>query len=130
MIYFIYFYKQCQEKVYKFFESQEFERIQLVPGCVEGIKKLKEHYDLFIVTSRQHILKDNTVNFINNTFPNCFKDIVFGNHYGIEGSKISKKDMCKQVNAFCLIDDSLKYAKDVYFLMLFILNSVQEVQKR
>lgn len=86
----------------------------MVPGCVEGIKQLKECYDLVVVTSRQHILKNKTIKFINETFPDCFKDIVFGNHYGMEGCKMSKKDMCKQVNAFCLIDDSLKYAKDVY----------------
>jgi uncharacterized HAD superfamily protein len=33
-----------------------------------------------------------------------------GNHYGTEGVKRSKPDMCKDIGAVLLIDDSLDYA--------------------
>lgn len=85
----------------------------LVPGSVEAINKLKEYYDLVIVTSRQLSIVDKTIEFINKNFPNCFKDILFGNHYGDSGEKVSKEELCKKIGAFCLVDDSLKYSKNV-----------------
>lgn len=37
--------------------------------------------------------------------------VICSNHYGLTGTKRSKTDMCKEIGAKLLIDDSLKYAR-------------------
>lgn len=46
-------------------------------------------------------------------FPGIFSDIISGNHYGATGKKLSKPDMCTQIGAIMLIDDSIHYASEV-----------------
>lgn len=79
------------------------------------LPKLRElGFELVIVTSRQFIIADETRKWIARHFPeDMFKEIVFGNHWGLEGRKISKAELCKRVGASILIDDSLTYAADV-----------------
>lgn len=49
--------------------------------------------------------------FINKYYPGIFSRIMMGNHYGREGVKKSKPEMCKELGAVLLIDDSLDYAR-------------------
>ena len=45
-------------------------------------------------------------------FPGIFTGVLFGNHWGTEGAKESKPDMCKRIGAVTLIDDATKYVQD------------------
>lgn len=42
-----------------------------------------------------------------------FRQVAFGNHWGLEGKKIRKVDLCRELGASVLIDDSLIYAREV-----------------
>lgn len=87
----------------------------VVRGAKEGIAALREMgFRLVVVTSRQLIIKQDTENWLRHNFaPDSFTDVVFGNHWGLHGRKISKLDLCKELGAKLLIDDSLIYAKEI-----------------
>ncbi len=106
-------YDECQAKMDLFFASAQFKHeVAPIAGAVEALRALKEKYALYIVTSRQLFLEEATREWINLYFPNIFTGIAFGNHYSNEGKKRSKLDMCREIGACLLIDDSAKYAKE------------------
>ncbi len=78
------------------------------------MKRLREAgFELVIVTSRQHVIEQRTREWVAKHFPGVFRDIAFGNHWGLEGKKTSKKDLCLELGACALVDDSLGYATEV-----------------
>eukprot|EP00043_Microstomoeca_roanoka_P017850 m.187622 g.187622 ORF g.187622 m.187622 type:complete len:222 (+) comp16714_c6_seq4:50-715(+) len=105
--------EESQRKVNEFLESSFFQRgLRLVPGAKEALAKLAEKFDLCIVTSRQHSIATETHQWVESHFPNTFKSILFGNHWGEHGERKTKPEMCMAINASVLIDDALHYAKE------------------
>ncbi|KAI9357639.1 HAD-like domain-containing protein [Zopfochytrium polystomum] len=109
---------EAVEKVRLFYDSDHFEnRMQPVPGAVEALTKLKSHYSLIVVTSRQEFVHEATHSFINTHFPNIFDEIHFANHHLTpeESKRLKarkKSEVCKEIGAAVLIDDALVHAKD------------------
>lgn len=76
-------------------------------------------FEFVCVTSRQHAITQQTYDWIESHYPDIFSKIVFGNHWTpdaphpelAKSTKRSKPDMCVDVNAVALIDDSLRYAR-------------------
>ena len=100
--------EECNEKMLSFFESSHFrEKVPPIEGAYEALRGLKERMgaELHIVTSRQHAIKDITLEWIDKHFPGVFKAVHFGNHYAKEGMKKSKPQMCEEIGALCIIDD-------------------------
>lgn len=94
----------------EFFASPYFVNdIEVMPFAKETIEDLADSYDFAIVTSRQLFLKEITYTWINKYYPQLFKVILFGNHYGVEGQKYSKPQMLQSLGATAIIDDSLLY---------------------
>ena len=91
-----------------------------IENAYNVLLSLKPMFKFVICTSRQLRTKDITHQWINKFFPNIFDDIVFGNHFGLKGRKISKPDLCKQLNARILIDDSSYYAKQSYSTLDYV----------
>merc|ERR1712146_122320 len=91
--------------------TQFFHDIETLPGAKEGLEALKERYELHLVTSRQTDIEQDTRSYIDKHFPGIFDGMNFGNHFGVSGKKTSKPEMCKQINAVGLLDDSLDYAR-------------------
>jgi len=104
--------EESDEIVTSFFESKHFLEMEPLPEAREVLVQLKEHYELKIVTSRQHHLEEVTHKFLDTHFEGIFSDVKLGNHYGKTSTKKSKPEMMKEINAEILIDDSLYYAKD------------------
>lgn len=73
---------------------------------------MKERHDLVVVTSRQHIIRDETLEWIDTHFPGIFSDIHFGNHFAKSGQSRKKSEICEQVGADVLIDDNPRYAHE------------------
>lgn len=61
---------------------------------------------------RQHVIEDKTRAWLETHFPGIFSSVLFGNHWGREGAQRSKLDMCREVDAALLIDDSIAYAAE------------------
>jgi hypothetical protein len=103
---------ECNAKVDAFFESKYFkEDIIPVPGAKESLLILKEDFELHIVTARQHKYETQTREWIQKYFPNIFTTFNFGNHYSTEGKSRSKSQMCNEIGAIMLVDDSALYAQ-------------------
>jgi uncharacterized HAD superfamily protein len=104
--------EETTQKVNLFFESPHFKSLPRVKNSFETLLKLKDRCTFVIVTSRQTALKEITLRYVEEHFPDIFDDIMLGNHYGETGTKLSKPEMCQKVGATILIDDSLLYAQD------------------
>lgn len=107
--------KEAVKKVHEFFRTDYFKNMPVVPGAQQAVAKLREMgFDLVVVTSRQLVIEKDTREWLARNFPaSAFRDIAFGNHWGLEGRKIRKVDLCRELGAVMLIDDSLAYAEEI-----------------
>ena len=112
--------EEATEKMYDFFESRHFlDGIKSVRGALNVLRTYKAAFDFVIVTSRQSHIRVQTHTWLREHFPGVFSDVMFGNHYTRDApdpdiaapGKRSKPEMCDAANAFMLIDDSVKYAR-------------------
>jgi len=105
--------KQAINSVKQFYKTDFFKEMQPFPGAVEVIQKLKENNDLFIVTSRPHHIQEGTFEWVEKYFPDIFSEVFFSSNYytKAKNSGKTKAEICKGLETFLLIDDSLAYAK-------------------
>lgn len=102
---------ESKKKINEFFQSRHFNNIKPIEGAREGVQKLLDSgFRLVVVTSRQTVIERQTKQWIDANFPNMFSDIRFGNIWSATGTKTSKPDLCRQVGASFMIDDSLSYS--------------------
>ncbi|KAJ3113095.1 hypothetical protein HK100_002097 [Physocladia obscura] len=105
-------------KVREFYGSSHFsEHMTVVPGAKEALISLKVHFDLVIVTARQELVHAETHRFVAEHFPNIFTEVHFANHFLTpeEATRLvskTKSELCREVGASILIDDSLVHALD------------------
>jgi 5'(3')-deoxyribonucleotidase len=100
----------CIVKMNAFFASDYFANITPIVGAFDMMVQLKSHFDLHIVTSRSFNVASKTEQWLDTYFPNIFSQRHFGNHYGETGLIRSKPQMCSDISAFLLVDDSSLYA--------------------
>lgn len=83
-----------------------------LPGAGEVIKKLSRKNNLVVVTSRPSNWEQVTIDWIDKNFPDCFSKIYFShNHYTDLGKdKRKKHEICRDLQADLLIEDSIDYA--------------------
>eukprot|EP00178_Gracilaria_changii_P022967 TRINITY_DN687_c0_g1_i1.p1 TRINITY_DN687_c0_g1~~TRINITY_DN687_c0_g1_i1.p1 ORF type:complete len:202 (+),score=27.74 TRINITY_DN687_c0_g1_i1:283-888(+) len=107
--------RQATEKVHDFFKTSYFKNLPVIPGAREALLRLQElGFDLVVVTSRQFKIAEATQEWLSENFPSdTFKEVAFGNHWGLEGKKVTKLQLCQQLGASVLIDDSLSYTTEV-----------------
>ncbi|GIL50374.1 hypothetical protein Vafri_6587 [Volvox africanus] len=98
--------------VHEFFESDYFrEGIPVIPGALEALTRLSEaDYELVVVTSRQHVIQDETLEWLDRHYGGLFEEVYFGNHFALEGKSRTKSDICRTIGARVLIDDNPSYA--------------------
>lgn len=102
---------QASSKVQAFYQSRHFLHLPLIDGASDALSQLKNSgYDLVVVTSRQHAVQQQTLQWLDRHFAGVFREVYFGNHYAQEGRSISKAELCVLANAKCLVDDNLGYA--------------------
>ena len=104
--------EECDEKVEQYYKSGYLEKICPIQHAHAVLTKLKEHFELHVVTARPHNVRDATIVWVNTNFDNIFTEFHFGNLYGLEGPRRKKSEICKTIGAVALIDDSAGYAHD------------------
>ena len=67
----------------------------LSSGAFEALGRLSSSCDLVVVTSRQHVIQDVTLDWIDRHYPGLFQEVYFGNHFALEGTSRKKSDICK-----------------------------------
>jgi 5'(3')-deoxyribonucleotidase len=97
------------QRVYDFHKTDYFKNIKPIKDAEESVKKLKENNELFIITSRQNAVIEETKQWIEKYFPNIFSEIYFTNNLSKNGESKTKKEICDLINADILIEDSLEY---------------------
>ncbi|KAI8469855.1 MAG: hypothetical protein J3K34DRAFT_377511 [Monoraphidium minutum] len=99
--------------VHEFFKSDHFnDGIPVIPEAFDTLQRLGSWCDMVVVTSRQHIIQDATLEWIDRHYPGLFREVYFGNHFALEGASRKKSDICASVGAHVLIDDNVGYALD------------------
>ena len=98
-------------QVVQFFSSRQFHEIETVPGAREALARLHSKYRFVAVTAREEGIKDETIRWLDLHFPGIIDDHVFCNLAVDHGVKRSKCDVCKEIGAVALIDDSLPYCQ-------------------
>ncbi|XP_068343074.1 uncharacterized protein [Pyrus communis] len=102
---------EADYRVHEFFKTSYFKTgIHPLPGAQETIHKLSDFCDLSVVTSRQNIIKDHTLQWIEQHFSGLFQEIHFGNHWALHGESRPKSEICRSLGAKVLIDDNPRYA--------------------
>ena len=66
-------------------------------GAFEALNRLQQNCDLVVVTSRQHVIQDVTLNWLDRHYPGLFQEVYFGNHFALQGTSRKKSDICKCV---------------------------------
>ena len=102
---------QVIERIFAFYNSMVCAELLPIEGSEEAIKKLKEKYDLRVVTNRPKDVLPITINSVERHFPNMFDGIyctnAFAKIYGDQRSvAASKVTVCQDLGAGILIDDS------------------------
>lgn len=102
---------EANTRVHEFFETPYFKSgIQPIPGAQTSLQKLSTFCSLSVVTSRQNVIKDHTLEWIEKHFSGLFQEIHFGNHFALDGMSRPKSEICRSINATVLIDDNPRYA--------------------
>lgn len=107
---------EAQDRVYSFHKSRFYAQIEPMAGAKLALDMLKQNFDLHIVTSRATDFEAQTRSWVQEHFPDTFKELHFGNHFAKPDwrgkvKRVSKPDMCRKIGAVALIEDSLDYAK-------------------
>jgi 5'(3')-deoxyribonucleotidase len=79
-------------------------------GALRGVQELRKHYDLGVVTVRRKINVEPTMEWLDIVFPDTFREVRFVPIWE-ESDAPSKAQICQQLGASYLIDDSLKHCE-------------------
>jgi len=69
--------------------------ILLQPVVESGQHELTAIFVYFMIRSRQNVIKDHTIEWIEKHFSGLFQDIHFGNHFALDGVSRPKSDICR-----------------------------------
>lgn len=100
-------YQQAVRQVHRFFDTSTFLQAEPLPGAAEVLQRLRERYELVVVTSRDTIIETQTRDWLEKYFAGLFADVHFTARYSLEGKSRSKIEVCQSVAAAYLIDDIL-----------------------
>ena len=87
------------------------------PGALHSLQRLQESCDLLIVTSRQHIIRQPTLQWIAMHFPDVFQEVHFGNHWALSGESRKKSDICRWVPSWHVLFPSLCHCKGFQLIL-------------
>ncbi len=98
--------EEAMRRMKEYVNSSHHAKVPPVVGAVDAVKRLKEHYDLFIVTARDENLQDQTFTIIEEHFPESFQGVHFL-HRDEQNVRGTKGDVCTELDIDIFIEDSL-----------------------
>ncbi|GLJ16620.1 hypothetical protein SUGI_0285170 [Cryptomeria japonica] len=102
---------EANHRVHAFFESKHFNNgILPITGAYQSLSRLSSYCKLVVVTSRQHVIREPSLEWIAKHFKGIFSEVHFGNHFALEGIARPKSEICKSLGVELLIDDNPRYA--------------------
>jgi FMN phosphatase YigB (HAD superfamily) len=97
--------------MYKEFAHSDYKKeLNPIKGALETLQKLKENYELVVVTSQGKSVVDITHYSLVKHYPDIFKDVHFVPLWGGK-NKATKAQICNEIGASYLIDDSFEHCR-------------------
>jgi uncharacterized HAD superfamily protein len=98
-------------RMYEEFAHSTYKKdLKPITGAIPILQKLKDKYDLAIVTSRGQSVVGMTHESLRLHYPDIFSDVHFVPLWG-NGEKTTKAVICNEIGASYLIDDSFEHCK-------------------
>lgn len=82
--------------------------LEPLPGAIDAIRYLEKLYELTVVSSRHAALLPLTKEWLEEHFPNTFKEVHFVELWGGR-DKITKAKICRDIGASYLVDDNIEH---------------------
>lgn len=103
--------REAVDKVHAFLNLSQ-QHVEPLGEAFKAISALKQRYKLVVITSRDRQLEERTTEWLVHHFPDAFHDIILaGNHHTGLAFR-TKIEICQELAAICLIDDSLRYVTE------------------
>ena len=101
-------------RVHDFYRTPEHDATLPLIDAPEVVRHLSSRYTLHIITSRVDEIRDLTLAWLERHFPQMFTSAQFINNYGpTSGVKRTKADVCTELSADLMIEDSLEHARSI-----------------
>jgi uncharacterized HAD superfamily protein len=106
--------EEASKKVFEFCGTKEHDKTSPIIGTVEALASLKRDHELHIITNRGEQIRDITVGWIENNFPEYFTSINLTNQYfGLADKKRTKLEICEELGVDVMIEDSMSHATEI-----------------
>lgn len=102
--------EEAIRRVHHYFETAEFRDALPFTEAKEVLFRLSGHYRLIVISARDSLIEEMTRDWLKRHFSELVHDAHFTARYSLEGKKREKGDVCREVGAAYLIDDSLDNA--------------------
>ncbi len=100
---------KAMEQIYEF-TGLDHGLAKPVLDAQDGVKRLKERFDIYLLTARDPRFRPTTEAWLERHFPNTFSQLIMVGHEQDPSLKArTKAEVCKQIGAGFLVDDSSKY---------------------
>jgi 5'(3')-deoxyribonucleotidase len=102
--------EEARERYGKFVASGAVKDLIPVDGAIKAIERLKQRFDLAIVTARSDDQIEHTHHWLDAHFPKTFNSVDFVSTWSPDHT-LTKAIICKQIGASYLIDDSIDHCR-------------------
>lgn len=100
--------EEAEKRAVAFHASGAHAQFSPVERALDTLQRLRESYDLVVVTVRRQSVIEDTRQWIDNHYPGIFTKIYFV-HFWDKNDTTTKAQLCQKVGASYLIDDSIKH---------------------
>jgi 5'(3')-deoxyribonucleotidase len=95
---------EAEERAAEFHSSVGAQEYETVQASNEAIERLKQDYDLTIITARRREMIEPTYGWLQSYYPDVFNEVHFVPIWE-PNNTVTKADICRQIGAEYLIDD-------------------------
>jgi 5'(3')-deoxyribonucleotidase len=100
-------------KIFEFSQSQGFADLPVIPGALDGVKKLKDMgHELVVITGRPLEWMDQTKAWLDKHFPGMFERVESTDFHMAKGGHKNKGMIARDLGCDILIDDFPHYAEE------------------
>ncbi|CAI5967426.1 unnamed protein product [Closterium sp. NIES-64] len=105
--------EEANHRVHDFFKSAHFnDGIPIIPGAFDTLRRLSHFTDLVVVTSRQHVIREPTLEWLDNHFPGVFSSGALRQSLRTRRHTPAQVRDVPELGAEVLIDDNPPYAME------------------
>lgn len=104
--------EEVKRRTQVFYDSGIVRNYLPMDGANEVLVKLKNRYNLVILTSRGSTIRQDTQDWVEKYYPDIFSEVHLSGIWddiALHKYEVTKTDICRQIGAEYLIDDQLKH---------------------